>query len=202
MKRYVLSALLVTSLSLWTPTDRPPGRGCGHRLRQPGSADHSQRHGQRRHAWWRAGPLPRRVRQPRMTAAGLLPRRSDRPADQRFRDQVRSLDSARRGMERQVPGRRQRRLPGIDLVCGDGHRAAPRIRHRQHRHRPYRRRCEVRAGPSGEGDRLRMARDPRHDRHREADRAQRAGPLRREVVFRRLLGGRSPGDVGGAALPR
>ena len=71
-------------------------------------------------------------------------------------------------VERQVPGRRQRRLPGIHFLRGDGHRAAPRLRDGEHRHRPYRRRREVRAGPSREGDRLRLARHSCHDRHGEA----------------------------------
>ena len=84
----------------------------------------------------------------------------------------------------------------------DGHGAAPRLRDGEHRHRPHRRRHEVRPGPSGKGDRLRPPRDPRDDRSGEADRPQRHGPLRGHVVFRRLLRRRPSGAVRSAALSR
>ena len=52
-------------------------------------------------------------------AAGVLPRRRDAEAVERLRHQDRSL-AARRRLERQVPGGRQRRVQRHDRLSGDG----------------------------------------------------------------------------------
>ena len=81
---------------------------------------------------------------------------------ERFRHQDRGLAADGR-LERQVPGGRQRRLQRHDQLRRDGDGARARLRDELHRHRPHRRRRELGARPSGEGDRLRLARGPRDD---------------------------------------
>jgi hypothetical protein len=52
-------------------------------------------------------------------SAGVLPHRRDADADPRFGHQGRTVAAGLR-LERQVPGRRQRRVGRFDQLCSDG----------------------------------------------------------------------------------
>ena len=124
--------------------------------------------------------------------ARVLPCGRDAEAVQRLRHQDRSVDAGR-GLERKVPGRRQRRVQRSDRLSRHGSRARTRLRDELHRHRARRRQRELRARTPGEGDRLRLARGPRDDRGVEEDHR---GLLRRRpevLVLEWLFGRRTPG---------
>ena len=86
-----------------------------------------------------------------------VPRRRIDQADQRFEHRLRGVDAHER-LEPQVPLGRRRRLRRRRQLRRHRRRAAPRLRRRLHRYRARRRQRRLRARPSGEGGRLRLAR--------------------------------------------
>ncbi len=110
----------------------------------------------------------RRRRRPVTGAAGILPRRRDAHAVARFRHQDRGLD-ARRELERQAPGGRQRGLQRQHQLPGDDDRPGARLCRDLHRHGAHGRRRSLGGWASGEGDRLRLARGARDDRRIQED---------------------------------
>ena len=101
-----------------------------------------------------------------------LPRAARAQALLRFADQHGALAAARGQVEREVHGRRQRRLRRIDSGSGerDAAGAAPRLCDRGHRHRPPGAGRRVGDRSSREDDRLRLPRDARDDAEVQADR--------------------------------
>ena len=129
-------------------------------------------------------------------SAGVLPRRCRDAAG----GQVRGMAAARH-MERQVPGRRQRRQRRNDQLRGDGHCADAWLRHREHRYRPPDRECPrwcVGDRASGAGRGLRLSRDSRDGRN--GKRSWTRSTRSRRHSYCGVFHGRSPGAHGGAAL--
>ena len=110
--------------------------------------------------------------------------------------------AARVGVEREVPGGRQRRLERHHRVSGARGRADARLRRRLHRHRPHRQQRQLRLRPSREADRLRLPRRPRDDGARQGDRRRLLRQGARVCVLGRLLVGGQTGSQGSAALSR
>ena len=151
-----------------------------------------------------AGSFPRpdshRDRRRRSRVAGVLPRRSDTEALQRFGDHDRSLDADDR-VEREIPGGRQRRVQRHYQRDRDARGAVARLCHQFHRHRAYRRGRPVGRRPSGEGRRLWLARGPRNDGDRQADHRALLRPPADPVILERLLRRRATGNEERAAVP-
>ena len=96
------------------------------------------------------------------------------------------------GLERQVPGDRQRRLERQHRHERAGHRRPPRLRDRQHRHRTPGRRRPVDAEPR-EADRLRLSRRPRDDGEGQGDHRRVLRQPGAALLLHRLLRRRTPG---------
>ena len=134
-------------------------------------------------------------------SAGVLPRVHDHRSLERFRYQDRNL-AAGRGLERQIPGGRERRLERVHSIRGAGDGVAARLRGRLDRHRARGRHGELRSRPSREADRFRLSRGARDGARRQGHHrcALRRGAAL--LVFYGLLGRRPAGVHGGAALSR
>ena len=138
----VLVALSPAPAALGAPatpaaTAEQPPRATG----SPVSSSPTRRSARAR--WCRPARSRRRRARARRTrrgprAAGILPGARRARTDTALQHPVRSL-AAGRQLERQAAGRRQRRSRRHDQLSRDGLRAARRLRHGQHRHRPHRR---------------------------------------------------------------
>ena len=140
-----------------------------------------------------------RTAQGRERSARILPRGRHAAAIERLRYQDRSLAAGER-LERQISGRGQRRLVGRDQLRGLAQALQRGLCRQFHRHRPLRRQRQLRAGPSGKADRLRLPLGARDDRRGEGDHRgflrQRPAPF----LLERMLGRRQAGLEGSAAL--
>ncbi len=124
-------------------------------------------------------------------AAGVLPRRCNADAVDRFRHQDRNL-VAPVAMEWKVPGRRQRRVGRQYLL----HRARGRRRgwlcDRQHRHRSRRQQRCVCTRSSREGHRLRVSIGARDDGQGESNHRRLLRHASHALDLEWLLAGRTP----------
>ena len=138
-------------------------------------------------------------RQSLQGSSRVLPRGGNPQAHQRFRYQGGSLAACQR-LERQVPGRRQRRLGRSDQLFRHGRGRPRRICERVHRHRACGRPRDVCARSSRKADRLRVALRTRNDREGQG---RHPGVLRQRaqtVLLERLLDRRETGPQGSAEV--
>ena len=161
------------------------GRGAGRGGARRGRTRRASADGRWRQAVGRAAGPRAGLRQPPV----VLSRRGDAHAVERLGHQGRSV-AARRRMERQVSGGRQRRMGRHDLVPRAGASRRRRLRHREHGYRSHRQFRRVRAGPSREAGRFRLPRRSRNDR---------AGQGHRRRLLRHGAHGRRSGTAARSA---
>ena len=202
MKRYVLAGLLVTSVPMWAPDRQALGR-CRHRVRQPRRADDSQCHGQCRDARGR-----RRIHAARAADPGCA---STLPAFCRVEATARPTSDSEIKFEVWIPPVEawNGKFQGVGNGGYQGSISYAAMANALRRGYAT---ASTDTGHTGDDVKFGQGHPEKvidygwRAIHVMTDTAKlivrnAQGRFAEQVVLRRLLGRRTPGDVGGAALP-